>query len=63
MKVNGDEHIKTSNYFMASGLESFKNNTSNYKTKFSKNVNDLILQYYREKKDIVKKKQKKVLAI
>jgi hypothetical protein len=43
MKLNGDEHIKTSNYFMASGLESFKNNTSNYKTKFSKNVNDLIL--------------------
>jgi hypothetical protein len=30
--------------------------------KFAKNINDLLIQYYREKKDIVKRKQKKLLA-
>ena len=30
--------------------------------KFAKNVDDLVISYYREKKDIVKKKEKKLLG-
>jgi methyltransferase-like protein len=62
VKIANDEHIKTSNYFLSNGLDSFKQNINNYMKKFSKNVFDLILQYYREKKDVVKKKQRKLLV-
>lgn len=60
VKLNGDEYIKTSNYFLL-GLDSLKCQTPMQK-KFAKNIFELMIQYYREKKDIVKKKQKRLVT-
>lgn len=57
--MSGDEYIKTSNYFLSTGLTSL---TTTLQKKFPKNVYDLLIQYYRDKKEIVKKKQKRLLA-
>lgn len=58
VQLSGDEHIKSSNYFLTTGFEALK---GGMQKKFSKNVNDLVVQYYREKKDSVKRKQKRLI--
>ena len=59
MRLSGDEYIKSSNYFLNNGLTSLASTMSK---KFAKNLDDLVISYYREKKDIVKKKEKKLLG-
>lgn len=52
----GDDNIKTF-FLMTAGFESLRNISK----KFVKNLNDLCFQYYRDKKFIIKKKQKKLI--
>lgn len=47
VRLVADEYIKTANYFLQTGLESLK---TTMQKKFAKNINDLLIQYYREKK-------------
>ena len=59
VQVGGEENIKTSNYFLSSGFEALK---TGMMKKFVKNVHELIVSYYREKKNNIKRKQKKLIA-
>lgn len=59
VQQSSDEHIKGNNYFLATGFDSLK---TTMQKKFSKNVHDLVTAYYREKKESVKKKQKKLIG-
>lgn len=58
---SGDESLKSSNYFISGGLDSLVPNTSSGK-KFVKNLHELVVAYYREKRDKIKKKQTKLVA-
>ena len=57
--LSGDENIKSNFYFTSEGLDKLK--TSGLKT-FSKNLHELVVAYYREKKQATKKKQKKLIG-
>ena len=59
VQLSGDEHIKSSNYFLSTGFDSLK---TTMQKQFSKKVNDLVVSYYREKKENVKKKVKKLIV-
>ena len=59
VQVGGEENIKTSNYFLSSGFEALK---TGMMKKFVKNVHELVVSYYREKKNNIKRKQKKLIA-
>ena len=59
VQLSGDEHIKSSNYFLSSGFEALK---TSMQKKFVKNVYELIVSYYREKKNNIKRKQKKLIG-
>jgi hypothetical protein len=59
VQLSGDEHIKSSNYFLSTGFDSLK---TTMQKQFSKKVNDLVVAYYREKKENVKKKVKKLIV-
>ena len=58
VQLSGDEHIKSSNYFLSNGFEALK---TGMQKKFVKNVYELIVSYYREKKNNIKRKQKKLI--
>lgn len=48
-----DDYIKSYNYFLTSGFESLKGSNSK---KFSGDLNKLVISYYHDAKEIVKKK-------
>ena len=50
---------KSSIYFLQNGLEQLK---TIYQKKFNKNVNELVVDYYREKKENIKKKIRKLIS-
>ena len=55
-----EEYIsKSSIYFLQNGLEQLK---GVQQKKFAKNVNELVIAYYREKKENIKRKVKKLIA-
>lgn len=58
VQVSGDENIKSSNYFLSNGFEALK---TGMMKKFVKNVHELVVSYYREKKNNIKRKQKKLI--
>ena len=59
VQLSGDENIKSSNYFLSNGFEALK--TGMHK-KFVKNVYEQIVSYYREKKNNIKRKEKKLIG-
>jgi len=59
VQLSGDEHIKSSNYFLSNGFEALK---TGMQKKFVKNVYELIVSYYREKKNNIKRKQRKLIG-
>lgn len=61
VQASGDENIKSNNYFLTNGFEGIKTQTGMLK-KFSKNLHELVVAYYREKKQMVKRKQKKLIG-
>ena len=52
----GDDNIKTF-FLLTQGFDSLKAISK----KFVKNLNDLCFQYYRDRKFVIKKKQKKLI--
>jgi hypothetical protein len=55
-----DECVKQSTiYFLQNGFESIKQANSK---KFSKELHGLLVAYYRQKKEVIKNKQKKLIA-
>ena len=58
-QLNGDDNIKSSNYFLQNGFEGLK--TPGMMRKFVKSVHELIVSYYREKKNNIKRKQRRLL--
>lgn len=59
VQLSGDENIKSSNYFLSNGFEALK---TGMQKKFVKNVHELLVSYYREKKNNIKRKQKKLIV-
>lgn len=59
VQLSGDENIKSSNYFLSNGFEALK---TGMMKKFVKNVHELVVSYYREKKNNIKRKQKKLIS-
>ena len=59
VRLNGDENIKNSNYFLSNGFEALKTGMMKI---FVKQVHELIVSYYRDKKNHIKKKQRKLIA-
>ena len=59
VQLSGDENIKSSNYFLSNGFEALK---TTMMKKFVKNVHELVVSYYREKKTNIKRKQRKLIA-
>jgi len=58
VQLSGGENIGSSNYFLSNGFEALK---TGMQKKFVKNVHELIVAYYREKKSNIKKKQRKLI--
>jgi hypothetical protein len=56
----GDENLKSTNYFLSNGLSTLSSNTSSSKN-FAKKLYELICSHYRDKKDSIKRKQRKLV--
>jgi hypothetical protein len=61
IQLSEEKHIKElSDYFLSTGFTSLKTTTTMSK-KFAKNIHDLVVAYYHEKKENIKRKQKRLL--